>query len=343
MSVTIFDIAAQLDLSPSTVSRSLRQSARVHPHTRAQVAALAAELGYQGRSRRGPVGERGRTRVGLVLRSEQSHDSPNAVRCLQGLTAEADAEGALLSVHAARRFDKSDDSVVTLPDAIEHGECDVLVLEGRHDVAFVAKLASRTPLVSLDWIYDAVAHDTAQADNVAGIHAMIDHLHALGHRRLAWVDLWYEASFATERHAAFIQRCLHHDLPLSPATMVARRDYGGVDRLPTQRVCDVVADGCTGVVCVNDQVAGWVVQALQARGLRVPADASVTGFDAMPSTASLHGYALQLTTVDPQFVEVGRAAMALATRRAAQPGAGHLRVSVRARPVIGQTTGPAPH
>lgn len=257
-------------------------------------------------------------------------------------TAEADAAGAVLTVHAARRLDKGDEGdegAVRLPEAVEAGECDVLVLEGRHDVDFIAALAARVPLVSLDWVYPGVAHDTAQTDNLAGIHAMVDHLHELGHRRLAWVGVWYDASFADERQAAFVQRCLHHDIPVTPQTTIGRREFGGVDRLPVDRLLRAIDDGCTAVVCVNDQVAGWVIQALEARGLAVPGDVSVTGFDAMPYGV---GVPLHLTSVDPQFIEIGRAALSLAVRRVAQPGAGHLRVAVRARPVLGQTTAPPP-
>jgi LacI family transcriptional regulator len=339
MSVTIHDIAARLDLSPSTVSRSLRQSSRVHPDTRAQVAALAAQLGYQGRSRRGPSTERGRLRVGLLLRSEESHTSPNAVRALQGLTAESDAVHALLTVHASRQRDQGeDDRPEQLPAAIDAGECDVVVLEGRHELKAVAALAQRVPVVSFNWIYEGVAHDTVVTDNLGGIHAMVDHLVELGHRRLAWVDEWYAASFATERQAAYIQRCLHHGVTVDRQTLVTHQDFGGKDHPPAERLLSLARAGCTAFVCANDRIAALTIRALEAAEFRVPQDVSVTGFDAMSLGP---GETRQLTTVDPRFVEMGRMAMTLAVRRGSQPGSGYLRVAVTSRPLFGQTTAPA--
>ena len=344
MAVTIRDIAQKLSLSPSTVSRSLQRDERVHPKTRAHVAEVAAKMGYQGRARRTTREVENPTastplRIAMLLRSEDSHSSPNAMRFLHGMTAEADGQLAYISLHALRAHDyDADPSPQALPDVVRHGECDVVVLEGRHDPAAVKVLAGQVPIVSCEWVYDGVPHDTVLADNIGGIRGMVDHLVQHGHRQLAWVGEAYAASFVDQRQAGFIQSCLHHNLPFDPQAMLGVEVFNKYKGLIVQPILDMVTAGVTGFVCVNDRVAKMVISVLRNAAIEVPAQVSVTGFDAMAEST---GGQAPLTTVDPQFIELGRLALRLARYRASQPAAGYVNQTCLARLIVGNSTGPA--
>ena len=344
MSVTIRDIARALSLSPSTVSRSLQRDERIHPKTRAHVAEVAARMGYQGRARRttreteasaSPV----TLRVAMLLRSEDSHSSPNAMRFLHGMTAEADAISAEISLHALRMHDlDSDPSPDSLPPVVRRGDCDVVILEGRHDPRAVRVIAGQVPVVSCEWEYEGVPHDVVQADNISGIRQLVDHLYHLGHRRLAWLGEAATSSYNEQRRAAFIQACLHKQIMPGP-DLIYETSATAVDDELCREVAACVERGATGMICVNDRVAQLVVDTAGSLGLDVPGDLSVTGFDAMGSTPETKP---PLTTIDPRFVEMGRMALGLAQRRSTQPAAGHVRMTGVAELITGESTGPAP-
>ncbi|HEX7008593.1 MAG TPA: substrate-binding domain-containing protein, partial [Phycisphaeraceae bacterium] len=96
--------------------------------------------------------------------------------------------------------------------------------------------------------------------------------------------------------------------------------------------------GTTCFVCVTDRVAFEVLARLRQWSVDVPGTVSVTGFDAvqayMPSNPPT------LTSVDPLWIEIGRAAMSLAMRRLTQPSAPQMTLTVGCRFVEGETLGP---
>lgn len=336
MDVTIHDIAARLDLSPSTVSRSLRQSSRVNPRTRAQVAAVAAQLGYQGLSRRRKSREAAKAHIGLLLRSEESQASPNAMRVLHGMTAEADRAGVLFTVHSWQVHDTDETHDIVLPATIRDNGCDAVVLEGRHDPEIVKLISAFSAVVSVNWIYPGIQLDAVTSDNHGGVCQMMDHLAGLGHRRIAWVGECYRSSWNAERQAALIQQALFHQIPLSDLCFFNHELFISRDEIQPELLARAVEQGTTAFVCANDRVARLVILVLESRGISVPQQVSVTGYDAMLTATDKHC----VTTIDPQFVEIGRVALELAARRVSNSCAACLNVAVKCRFVAGNTTGP---
>ncbi len=259
------------------------------------------------------------------------------MRMLQGMTAATDDVDARLTVHTVRAHDLDEQTPARLPKSLRGSACDAAVLEGRHDPAMVRDLARRVPLVSCAFLYDPVAHDAVLADNLEGVRMVVDHLMPLGHRRLAWVGEHHDATFSEQRRAGFIEGCLRHGLLPPREDLMGRSIFHGRDDIDGRVLREAVQRGVTAFVCVNDRVAGLVIRSLEEAGLSVPADASVTGFDAM-HIADLQ--ARRITSIDPQFVEMGRACIDLVMRRLRQPASRPLRVSVSGELVIGNSSGP---
>lgn len=336
MAASITDIATRLELSAATVSRALRHDLRIHPQTRARVAAAAAELGYQGRARRNLAASRQRTRIGLLLRSQESYRGINATRILHGVTAEADAAGVAVNVLALRQRDGGDEPPV-LPQAITAGECGAVVLEGRQPAAVVAAVAALVPVVTIDLLYDGLVHDAVMADNQARIAELTLRLAALGHRRLCFVPEWYPGTFNQERAAGFLRALVESGLPVgADSRLDPAAAYDAAGDLRGDALLAAHGRGVTAFVCVNDRVAGQALAILEQAGVAVPARASVTGFDAEAGPGG------RLTSVDPRFEELGRAALDLALRRARAPAAAALRVSVAGQVMAGATIAPPP-
>lgn len=336
MTITIRDIANKLKISPSTVSRSLAGSPRIHPKTRAQVTQMAAHLGYnysQRSSREKP--SKLQMQIGVLLRSTQSHESRVATQMLQGITSEIDRSDLSVSIHAARDMDSDDIKPADLPKVVSGYGCDAVILEGRYTTDLVARIAEHVPVITMSWLYPGVKHDAALAGDGEGINLMVDHLAQSGHQKLAYIGLYHPASFAKSRQAGFIQGCLTNNLPLNFQHIVDESFFDDHCQPDINELKRMLDEGVTGFVCVNDLVATRLYDQLQSLDVRVPEDVSITGFD---NAYTQLDRAIALTTIEPHFASLGRMAVQLAMRRLAQPLSDHVHAAMQGELVIGQST-----
>jgi LacI family transcriptional regulator len=212
-------------------------------------------------------------------------------------------------------------------ECIPESEADcVRVLLGRHvDGVMFAGLCEGS------WIYEKIldrgipvflasfAIDDPRVGAVAvdddtAIEAVVDHLAADGHRRLAFCRYGRAGAMGDRREVAFA-------------------------RIVTKRGLELVGlhDRPTAVACHNDMVAIDYIDALERRGLRVPADVSVVGFDDIPMAQHNR---MGLTTVRNDGDAIGRRATALLLD-AIETGAPPVRrETISAEIVVRTTTGP---
>jgi DNA-binding LacI/PurR family transcriptional regulator len=342
MKDTILDIAQQLNVSTSTVSRSLRQDPSIHPRTRAKVAEVAIRLGYEGRTQRGSRTVQSKRSLGVLMASGDSERPAvheNFVRMLQGISEECDRLDLPLMLHTSphSKAGKMARQPELVPVSLRDHSIDAMLLIGplhHNDVAFIAE---QIPAITLSWIFKGIDTDAVLVDNVEGIAAMVTKLTDLGHRRLAWVPQLNEASFFTARHSGFLQGCLAGGLKLEeqrvvqPSPALADKPFHDID------LRALVESGVSGFVCTNDGIAKFLLLELAEQNISVPHEVSVTGFDAVSNTSP---HDLVLDSIDPHFADVGRDAVRLAMRRIQNPTARTAFLTVRSSIIEGQTIAP---
>lgn len=349
MAVTLQDIADDLQLSKATVSRSLRNDPLILPRTRAKVHETAARLGYEGRPReaRGSStaskaqtqqASPARETLGLLFPAtnpDLARQDLNLMHLMQGVMTEAERVGKLLMVQTVlpNRRGLMEENPDEVPGMLREGACKALIIRGALPPADVEFLARDIPVISLGRIYQDSPVDAVVPDSVLGTHSLVDHLTELGHRRLAWVGARYEASFIDERQAGFVTGCLHNHLELDQQFFLGKEIYENHLIRDHEKLLDAVKGGVTAMVCGNDSIAAQVIEILEGAGLRVPQDVSITGFDAQ----SPPNFGRQITSIDPRFVELGRAAVRLATQRLNQSAAPPCIMTVRSQFVAGDT------
>jgi LacI family transcriptional regulator len=346
MEVTLQDIAKEVNVSAQTVSRSLRHDSGISPETRARVSEVARRLGYNsrasrpGRPRRPVERDNKINTLGLLLRHSSldaaQHDG-NLMKMMAGIMSVTDEHGMRLKVHTRQRQDfPIEDDASLLPSLLDGGVCKALIAHGEQDESELDFLSHRMPVVSMGRIYENLPIDAAVADNARGVDNLVAHLVSLGHRRLAWVGALYStATFIQERQAGFFQGCQKQGLGLDQLVFFGPEIYKeeGIDK---DTLLAAAKGGVTGFVCGNDTIALEVITALEATGLQVPDDASVTGFDGWLAQMKMRG----VTSVDPNFLEIGKSAARLALQRMAHLADGPRVVSVRGKIVLGDTTAP---
>lgn len=310
---TLLDVAGRAGVSKSTVSNVIRGTAFVSEATRERVERVIAETGYHPNAIARSLKARTSTAIGFVV---PDLTNPFYAQLAVGVERAANAHGyAVLTAHTE------------CSPAIEKEVARALI-ERRVDGVIIGgiSLGSTLPALLLDRGTPVVLASLGEIDDprlgvidhddMAAMEAIVEHLHALGHRRFAFV------SHDMREHAG------------------ERRRLGFEKALKRRRLTPVGIDaGATAVVAHNDMQAIETIDYLERRGRRVPDDVSVVGYDDVPMAGHCR---MQLTTVRSDATEMSRRAVELVVT-ASRDGRHVSHREILANPlVIRSTTGRPP-
>ena len=300
--VTINDIARIADVSKKTVSRVINDSPSVRGETRERVEAVIAELGFTPDPLARGLAFRRSFLVGMIY----DNPSPNyVVNMQQGILDGVRGSGLELVVHPCNRQDESFLSNVqafvvrqklagvVMPPSVSEDERVVELLK-EADCPYV-RIAS----VSLDDPERMVV-----TNDRLGAAEAARHLAGLGHRRIAFISGPDTFRSSHERGAGFADGLAEHGLTLDPAYLrrAAYTFESGVEAAQDLLAMDLPP---TAIFAGNDEMAIGVMQAARNRGLDVPKDLSIVGFDDLPMASRVWP---NLTTVRLPIRDMGRMA-----------------------------------
>ena len=269
--VTMRDIGRMLGVSAVTVSKALAGKSGVSEDMRRRIVQLAGEMGYvnPGAGHAQPIRS---LDVGILIPDQFfSPDSFYAMFCKELVQALTDAgHFGILEMLTARA-----EADLALPNLLRSRHVDALVLLGQPSPAYRQMIARQaTPAVFLDFYDTSVKADAVVGDSTYGASCLTEHLIGQGHRDIGFVGDVRATSSIMERYLGFVSAMMTHDLPIRPECVLRDRDAQGCflplelpEKLPTAFVCNC------------DTVAAWLIRQLQERGIRVPEDVSVTGYD----------------------------------------------------------------
>jgi LacI family transcriptional regulator len=297
--VTLELVAERAGVSPSTVSRILNGTAVVSDDKRAVVDRAIADLGFVPNPvARGLAG--GRTlSIGVLT---QALDSPFYGASLRGIEDECDKAG-YNALYVSGHW-----------NAVEEARCievlrsrrvdGVIVLTGRLSDQALRSYAKALPVVVTGRTIKGAGLFSLNFDSVGGARLAIEHLLALGHRRIACITGDQAHPDAVERLLGYREALEQAGIAYDPGLVVAGQFSEESGRVAIEHLLDS-RRRFTAVFACNDQMAFGATLALYRRGLRVPDDLSLVGFDDLGSAS----YAIPpLTTVHQPGYELGRIA-----------------------------------
>jgi LacI family transcriptional regulator len=212
----------------------------------------------------------------------------------------------------------------------------MVILGGNLQDDQVAEMARKLPIAITGRKLDAANVFSFHCDQVEGACCATRHLIELGHARIAHIGGPPQYPDAIDRREGFMRAHSEAGLPVDPRLIVAGNymESGGVEAIT--RLLDA-GHKFSAVFCANDQTLWGARQVLAQRGLRVPEDISLVGFDDLPASAYMTP---PLTTIHQPIYEMGRAAAhaLLQALGAGTPAAGSV---PELRLVVRGTTGPA--
>ncbi|MHA6803823.1 LacI family DNA-binding transcriptional regulator [Salinifilum ghardaiensis] len=304
MTVNIHDVAARAGVSVATASRALSGQRGVRAENREKVRAAARELDYEPDV------------VAAALRSRTTHTIGMVVPGIANPFFATLVESVEEQLHGGRRSlllansHYEPETEQRQVRALLDRRVDALIMIPCHrqrSAEAVRTAAARVPVVQLDLRVDGFSGSWVGVDSEAGIVQALQHLTAVDAERLVFVGAQPTDSAAQARLDGY--RRAAGDSGDAVLLGDFSKEWG--ERAAEQLLAEGLADA---IVCGNDTIALGVLGALNRRGVRVPDDVRVTGFDDIPYAELAQP---QLTTVrQPQEQIAAEAVRMLSEGRA---------------------------
>ena len=340
------EIAERLNLSRTTVSRCFTNHPKINPETRARVFELAAQMGYAYSPPRNATEERPRTANSVAvlvgLPSEVGERVDTAREILAGISERLAAERLSLKVHYVdpAGFDLNPRSRRILP-GMNNAEMMGFILLYPFKEYSVGNLITKFPTICALDDYESLEVDCVDVDQTRGISSLMNHLYQLGHRKFGFVSWKYTlpTPWVEHRFGVYVENLFRHRLPFRQEHLVnVYRDRQIEPDAVVEASLKMIGEGVTAIVCAADHQAYHLVRELKKRGVRVPRDVSVTGFDGETPPKGLP----QLTTIRTPFRDIGVSSVVSMLRRVSHPSAPRRHILVSGRFIEGATTGKPP-
>ncbi|WP_297161264.1 LacI family DNA-binding transcriptional regulator [Thermogemmatispora sp.] len=306
--VSIADIARVAGVSHTTVSRALRDSPLISEETRKRIQQLALEMGYTPNAIAQSLQTRRTNTIGLAVTSIADPFLSEVVRGIEEV-----ARSAGLSVFLSATHNDPEQEIAVIETFHRRRVDGILVASSRMTGEYKQRLDQiRIPTVLINSQAESqyeLLHWVA-VDDVLGARLAVEHLLALGHRAIGYVGTSSRPRSCRQRLEGY--RAALADAGLTPreewVTMMRAEEASPQEdvlcgRRALQRLLDA---GVTAVFCQNDMMAIGLLMACYRRGIAVPRELSVAGFDDIEMASCIIP---PLTTVRQPRLELGRLAM----------------------------------
>ena len=303
MSITIKDISKKLGISVSTVSKALNGYPDVSESTRDRILEAARELDYHPNIAAQSL-RRGRTnKIGLLINNPLPFISEYIADIISGAALTAEQQGNNLILYT---------TAVTHPDELRRicraREVDGLMLIFAPPPDVVAVLEHENmPFIVFGRRVEEPGVSFVAPDNQAGAYALTQHLIAQGHKRIGFTTRPILGTVSDDRFRGYQQALVNAGIPLNPDLIVETT----IETLSGYKAMNTFLDlpePPTAVFTFYDLMAVNALDAAHDRGLRVPEDVAIAGFDGLRSSLITKP---RITTVQQPLNAMGQRAMEL--------------------------------
>ncbi len=297
---TIYQVSELAGVSLATVSRVMNDSGRVSEKTRQKVLSAMRELDYRPNTIAQSLASNRSNCVGVLVSEVYG---PFFGAMLSGIESELRSAGKL-AMFATGHSDaaQEQEAIKFLLDR----NCDALILhvEALSDEFLLEQKYGALPFVILNRLVPGLEDNCINVDNELGGYEATNLLLKMGHREIAYISgplTWGDASARLAGH----KRALRQHGQQFDERLLVEGDYHEISG--GNGMTQLLQQGLpfTAVVCANDEMAAGALEMIRARGMSMPEDMSIVGFDNSPVSRYLHP---KLTTVDFPVADMGRMA-----------------------------------
>lgn len=269
--ITLKDIAKDCGYTANTVSRAMRNDERLPAATREKIRAVADKLGYIPNTLASSLRSGRRNTVAVIINDVRNLHFCRLLSRLDPVLRRADYNVMILCmrsngelgeqmIHAA--ISQSMDGIIYFPN-----------LGDRNKIEYIRRHGM--PFVLMDRYAEGITADSVRCDDEQGGKLAMEHLIALGHRKILYLSGPDFSSSQRDRLRGCLRALTEHGI-----------DPGNLRVIPGNKdlADDSVAQWLfpvdyTAIISFRDEISFYVLQALKGRGIRVPEDVSLISFD----------------------------------------------------------------
>lgn len=292
--VTIQDVAKTAGVSVSTVSRVLNGKVDVASETQDRILSVIDDLGFTSNLAARSMRSHKKNLVGLIM---PDIAYPFAIEVMKGVNrAIAESEFDLLvyttgDVRKSGRAFHERKYVSLLTNSISDGVIIVAPVAGEFNID--------APIVSIDPLASNPNYPSVHATNHQGAMDAMTYLLSLGHQRIGFISGRAELESSNRRLKGYRQALENAGIAVDES-LIALGDYTTATGISSAHQLLALANPPTAIFASNDQMAMGVYHVAEEKGIRIPEDLSVVGFDNITESKYMG-----LTTVDQFISEMG--------------------------------------
>lgn len=273
-SVKLEDIAKRVGVSNVTVSKALADKSGVSEELRSKIKKIAKEMGYIPMSAQKAKEKKETGNIGVVVPARFIDNNSSFYWAVyQNVVTKLQAKGyyAILEI-----LNIQDEEYCHLPNILQDEKVDGLIMIGQvcHKYSEFMWKSQKVPAMFLDFYDTHMEYDTIISDGYYGMYVLTDYLIKKGHREIGFVGTPLSTSSITDRLFGYEKALLENGIPLNKEWIIPDRSLEGIncevdlpEKLPTALACNC------------DYTASRVINKLRERGLSIPQDISIVGFD----------------------------------------------------------------
>lgn len=303
--ITIYDIAKEAGVSPSTVSRVITSSAKVRPEKREKVEALINKYNFKPNVLAKGLADTRTKTIGVL-----AADIRNPYYASLFVACEQAARETEYTVVLYNSFGEMKNEVQLLGKLQDQKVDAIIQLGGRVDdlvsnveyVEVVNNIMASIPVIVTGKLDGTRCH-SVRIDSMKAMELLMDHLLGLGHRKIALLGGRMDVLATFEKYQMYKQMLRENRIEYDPGLVWMD---GGYDvEKGYQRTNEMLAQrrDMTAIIAINDFTAIGVMRSLKEHDIRIPEDISVASYD---NTYMCETTMPRLTSIDYNYEEYGR-------------------------------------
>jgi len=302
MSLSIYDIAKKAGVSPSTVSRALEDHPRIGATTRKRIQELAKEMGYVPSTVAKSLAANKTWTIGMVL---AAISDPFMGRVVEGVEQAAVEAGFNVFISTSQNDRQQEIAAIKM---LQKRRVDGIIVIASHLFDQYPRFfgRSKVPIVIINEQEPGKTMHFVTVDDVHAARLAVEHLLALGHRRIGYVSVTNRPKSNQYRLKGYQDALEAAGIASDPALIFTSNIIEDHAKRGEASLEPLLAAGATAVFCYNDTTAMSLLATCYKRGVSVPGDLSIIGFDDIDMAT----YTIPpLTTIRQPRFELGQRAM----------------------------------
>ncbi|MDH5604871.1 MAG: LacI family transcriptional regulator, partial [Cyclobacteriaceae bacterium] len=298
--ITIVDLAKELNISASTVSRALRDHPGIKDETKRSVRKLAEKLGYQPNTLALSLLYKKTNNIGIIVPEITSYFFSSIICGIQDMLDPLGLHAIISQSNESPEAEKK--GLETLLSSRVDGLLISTAFNTRDFSHFEKPCQNNIPLVVFDRDNEKILADKVLVDDYDGACQAVEHLIHQGCKRIAHISGPPNLSITQHRKDGYIDTLNNHGIAIDDKLIIQSSLFKMEDGIEPAKYLLDLEDRPDGIFAINDGIAIGALSVLRERNVKVPQDMAIIGFDNDPFSSFSFP---TLSTIDQPTYEIG--------------------------------------